>query len=157
MAGKILPCEKCYPIRNRVHEPIEKLIHAEEEGSGKNFRWVAEKNWIKSVNLVEDVQPNIIILIILKEKNKYIKVLLGVGRNHTREWSSNEHELTTPERYQKGGEPKVGLSYFGVRSKIWFTPPETSFFLSLETFSKFPLDNFRIIETMEKFSFCSRK
>ena len=38
MAGKRLPFEKCYPIRNRVHEQIEKLIHAEEEGSGKKLR-----------------------------------------------------------------------------------------------------------------------
>ena len=37
MSGMRLQCEKCYPTRNRVHEPIEKLIHAEEKGSGKNF------------------------------------------------------------------------------------------------------------------------
>ena len=35
MSGMILQCEKCHPTRNRVHEPIKKLMHAEEKAAVK--------------------------------------------------------------------------------------------------------------------------
>ena len=76
------------------------------------FSLKLRKNWIKSVNLLEDVHPNIIIWIILK-KYKYIKVLiLGGAQPYEKEWFSIEHEVTTGKGI-KNGEPKAGLSYLG--------------------------------------------
>ena len=79
----------------------------------KNFPWSCEKNWIKRVNLLEDVHPNIIVWIILEKKYKYIKVLiLGGAQPYEKEWFSIEHEVTTGKGI-KNGKPKAGLSYLG--------------------------------------------
>ena len=42
MAGKLLQCKMLSDQKIGVHEPFEKLIHVEEEGSGKN----SVKLWI---------------------------------------------------------------------------------------------------------------
>ena len=102
MSGMILQCEKCHPTRNRVHEPIKKLMHAEEKAAVKKFA-------LSCVKLNQKCKPP------RRCASKYYNI-----------------DHFEKKRYQKW-RTKSKIVIFWVRSKKWFTPPET-FFKLLDIF-----------------------